>query len=317
MLEILSFRLRERLCNSCCSSAKTANEPNPSLATKAARLMRAMKAVSSTRARAWACSLFIGAWLYTGSIGVAQAGGLPVFDGAALTETISQRIVEIEQWVLDNEHQLQQITGISDGNNILSVTQDLMDKNYAMNNKQSWQDINHLQEQTLALLYSTKSVWEEFGSASQYYAAFQKAAAWQECHKAGTCTFSDALKRLDESSIDQALQAYQSSEAMAKKLEKQIHDLKDLGSEGHGSKSQAGTIDTLTKINGSVANSLVDLNTQVSEMIKLQSHDIASKSNQKLSQDSYIREIMTYRHPLNKEELPSKLPDQPSGFRMY
>lgn len=233
---------------------------------------------------------------------------LAVIDGAALSESIMQRIMAIENWARDNLNQARQIEELLSGNTILTDTQELMDHNYAMDFKHSWQQVSDLQEQSLALLYASKSAWEEYGSAQRYYAAFHKAQAWKECMHQSSCHFDQVLKALDESSISQSLQAYQQAEAMNDKLNGQISELKNLVSESQDSHSQAGTLDALSKINGVVASSMVDLNNQIAQLTKLQSHQMAANSNAQLAQRSYLEQMMSYQH-FEPQPLPKHLPN--------
>lgn len=232
---------------------------------------------------------------------------MPVIDAAAISESISQKIVAIEQWAKDNINQAKQIEELLQGNNILTDTQELMNNNYAMDFKHSWDQVSNLQNQSLALLYASKSLWEEYGSAQQYYAAFQKSRSWEQCMKGRHCTFAKALKNLEDSSISQSLQAYHNAESMNQKLNEQIHSLMQLVNESKNNKSQAGTLDALSKINGSVASSMIDLNSQLAQMTKLQSHAMAKQSNEQLMFDSYFKEITSYKQT-KTSVLPQKIP---------
>lgn len=236
------------------------------------------------------------------------AMALTVIDPTLIAENIFQRILAIEQWAQDNSNQLDQINKLDTGNTILDDTQTLMEQNYAMDFKASWDQVMSLQEDSLALLHAAKSVWEEFGSAQQYYASFHKAQAWEKCMQSSHCNFATALNEMDNQSIEQALQAYQNAEDMNVKLQEQIDLLQELNTESQNSESAAGTIDTLSKINGHVASSMVDLNNQIAQLTKMQSHEMAQKSNEDLAHDSYIRAITSFKDYGPELGLPYELP---------
>ena len=232
----------------------------------------------------------------------------PVFDAAALTENIMHRLLYLNQWAKDNLNQADQLSSLNVGNNIVQGTQDLMQQNYAMDFKGTWDQINALQENSLVLLHATKSTWEEFGSVGQYLASFYKADAWERCLTTGKrCTFSDVVKRLDDEAIEQALDAYRHAEAMGDKLETQVQELQSLSQESQSSQSAAGTLDAMSKINGSVASSLVDLNSQVALLTKLQSHEIARDNSQKRSSAALDEALLRYT-PQHQVKLPAFLP---------
>lgn len=237
-------------------------------------------------------------------------GAVPVVDGSLISENVVQRVLAIEQWAHDNLRQLEQLTSLDKGNEILDGTQILMAQNYAMDNKASWQEVQALQEESLTLLHAAKSMWEEFGSAQKYYAAFHKAQAWDKCMQGTHCSFSRALEEMDDAAISQSLQAYQNAEDMNFKLQGQIERLQQLNAESENTASEAATLDALSKINGHVASSMVDLNNQIAQLTKLQSHHMAKESNEALAHDSYVEAITSFEDIGEPEPLPYKLPEK-------
>lgn len=234
-------------------------------------------------------------------------GAMPVFDGAVLAQTIQEQVLAVEQWARDNINQARQINELLSGNTIASDTQMLMDKNYTMDNKYTWEYIHKLQQDTMAMLYASKAIWDEFGSANRYYTSFRKAQAWDQCMQSGNCTFSQTLQNLEDSSISQAMQAYKNAEQMNDKLLVQIDKLQRIADETQNTNSQAATLDGLSKINGSVASSMIDLNAQVAQLTKLQGHALAKQSNQALADEFYFREVAKSTSK-KVETLPTRLP---------
>ena len=234
-------------------------------------------------------------------------GAMPVFDGAVLAQTIQEQVLAVEQWARDNINQARQINELLSGNTIASDTQMLMDKNYTMDNKYTWEYIHKLQQDTMAMLYASKAIWDEFGSANRCYTSFRKAQAWDQCMQSGNCTFSQTLQNLEDSSISQAMQAYKNAEQMNDKLLVQIDKLQRIADETQKTNSQAATLDGLSKINGSVASSMIDLNAQVAQLTKLQGHALAKQSNQALADEFYFREVAKSTSK-KVETLPTRLP---------
>lgn len=234
-------------------------------------------------------------------------GAMAVFDGAVLAQTIQEQVLAVEQWARDNINQARQIDELLSGNTIASDTQMLMDKNYTMDNKYTWEYIHKLQQDTMAMLYASKAIWDEFGSANRYYTSFRKAQAWDQCMQSGNCTFSQTLQNLEDSSISQAMQAYKNAEQMNDKLLVQIDKLQRIADETQNTNSQAATLDGLSKINGSVASSMIDLNAQVAQLTKLQGHALAKQSNQALADEFYFREVAKSTSK-KVETLPTRLP---------
>ncbi len=237
------------------------------------------------------------------------ASGFPVFDAAALTENMLHRILYLDQWARDNLAQADQLSSLNVGNNIAQGSHELMAQNYAMDLKASWAHITALQEDSLGLLHATQSTWEEFGSVGQYLAAFYKAEAWERCFEGTSpCTFGTVVKKLDNEAIDQALSAYQHAQAMSQKLERQVQALQNLSAESQSSHSAAGTLDALSKINGAVASSLVDLNSQLAVITKLHSHQLARTTSKERSNAAHSEALLRYS-PQPTSKLPTFLPE--------
>lgn len=236
------------------------------------------------------------------------AAAMPVIDGSLLTENTIQRILTIQQWAKDNINQIEQISRLETGNGIMNASFNLLNDNFAMLHKYTWQDVSAIQEKSLALLQAARAVWEEFGSANHYYASFHKAQAWENCMRTQHCSFKEAISQLDDSAISQSLQAYRNAEEMNIKLQGQIEQLQSLNQESQDTESTAATLDALSKINGSVASSMVDLNNQVAQLTKLQSHALAQSSNEALAAESYFKAITTYKEMPEERPLPYELP---------
>lgn len=224
---------------------------------------------------------------------------IPVYDGALLSENIRQRIDAVEHFNALNAAQLNQIALGEMGNDIAAADLQLMSDNMRMDHKQQWGRVKEIGESTLALLYASEAAWSEFGSAQNYYASYIRADAWEQCFKGGRCTFAEALKRLDESSIRQALQAYDISVGMSDRLKQHTAVLKAMSFEGSESVSLAGTLDTLSKITGIIASSVTELNAQIALTNRLYGHETAGRHEKEIADEAALKAINTSRERKN------------------
>lgn len=231
---------------------------------------------------------------------------MAVIDAKLISEEVKQRSLMVKQWAKDNEQQLKQLNELIISNNQLLTTHNLMAQNYTMNSQSTWQDISTMQEQSLALLYATKSLWGEYGSAQRYYADHLKAQAWESCMATHNCNFNLALKEMNDLNLAHALQAYENAAKVSKQLDQQINSLKKLSVEGLNSQSLAATIDAMAKINGSIAVSMVDLNNQLALFTQMMGQDISKKSQTETIDEKY-REIITDFTPINPMPIKSTL----------
>lgn len=236
------------------------------------------------------------------------AGALAVIDARLLAESMRQRSLAVKQWAHDNDQQLQQINQLTKGNAQLLSTHDLMAQNYRMDHQSSWQNIETMREQSLALLYASKALWDEYGSAQQYYADSLKAQAWESCINTRVCDFNQALQDINELKLNQAIQAYQNATSMSYKIEDQIGALQQLPLEGLNSQSLAATIDVLAKINGSVAVSMADLNQQLAILTKITSQNMAKESQTETLNRAFL-EAITSHQSVFQEPVTNQIPN--------
>lgn len=205
-----------------------------------------------------------------------QACGFTVFDPTNLAENITMRILSLQQWSEDNQTQISQLSK-------LQSQYDLDKKNFEMPNLNQWSKINTVNEDTLTLVSAAGDLWTEFGDLNRYLASFKKAEAWESCFKSERCTFNTLLRELDSSAIGSAAVAVQNAAAMQYKLKRQAQELTYLIKQAEQSGGQASTLDTLSKINASTSMSLMDLNTQISSLLELFSHQVMQTANERVA----------------------------------
>lgn len=195
-----------------------------------------------------------------------------VEDKKSLAQSLEMQQQTLSQWQKENDARLKQLQAQED---LLSFNEE----DSKMPNKESWENINEIQENVMALMEANISLWEEFGDANKYYASFKKASAWQECFESGSCTFNQTINLLDDSSISFATKAYENAQQMQTKLKSELHNIANLTYEGENAVQRGALIDTLSKVNSQSAISLLDLNNQIATLVQLISHDLGSKNN--------------------------------------
>ena len=233
---------------------------------------------------------------------ITYAGGFAVFDAAALQESITKKIAMIEQWATDNGYQIKQLQELMN-------SYELETKNSLMPMLDAWKNLQSLHEDSLSLLHASNSVWKEFGDANRYFASFKRADAWQKCMQSQLCNFKKTLSLIDNTAIDFATKSYENAELMQKKLKVQINEVQKLNAEAKSSQGKAASLDALAKINSSVSSSLVDLNLQTSTMVKLISHDLASRNNEDLAVKSSYENFIKNEKPIKSPHIKMSLND--------
>lgn len=215
------------------------------------------------------------------------AAALAVFDAALFNETVREHSVTLNQWAKENSQRLAQLQQ-------QQQTHALLEQHTTMPGQQSWSNVQQVQEQSLALLHATKSLWGEFGSAQRYYEEFLKAQSWQQCFATNNCNFALALEFMNNTNIKHAQNAYNQADEVIASLNQHISTLVKLSQEGQSSFSLAATLDVLSKLNGSVAASLVNLNSQIATLNQLMSQDLSTKAQKAITDRAYLQTITHY-----------------------
>ena len=212
------------------------------------------------------------------------AGAQAVFDMKSYQESLTQKLQNVEQWNIQNKNDLEQLSA-------MQSSYDLQVQNSTKNNAQTWDGLESVKDDTANLLSASKALWEEYGSASQYYASFKKSEYWQQCLAAGNCLEDGSLSEQDEATISFALKAYKSADLAQEQLDAKLEALNELSSEAKGAQSFADNIDVLSKINTNTASMLLDLNSQISTMVQIFSHDMAAGKSREVASSEYTSHL--------------------------
>lgn len=229
------------------------------------------------------------------SVGMAA---VPVVDAQLINETIQSRVESMQAWAKDNELQISQLQQLVN-------TQAFLEQQATMPYQSTWQSMQKLQENSLALAHATQAIWKEFGSAHNYYVNHLMATAWDGCIASGNCNFNQALSKLNNAALQQALQAAENANQVNTQLSTYISHLQQLSIQAQSSTSIASTLDTLTKITGNIDALLITLNAQSAALLQQQSQEATQQALERQSERRYLQMISQY-----SEQATINLPNQ-------
>lgn len=222
--------------------------------------------------------------LWLTAVPAAQASWYSVFDSKSYQENLKQKQQRLEQWEIQNEKDLEKLSALQD-------SLELQTANSTWNNKETWSGLEEVKQNTANLVSASRALWEEYGSASQYYASYKKASYWQQCLELDNCLEDDSLSAQDEASISFALKAYKSADLALEQLDAKLEALEELSDEARDAQGFADSLDVLAKINTGTASALLELNTQVSTMVQVFSHSLAQDKNREVAIASYTEHL--------------------------
>lgn len=199
-----------------------------------------------------------------------------VVDLSALHAAMEQRQDSLTQWAIQNQKDVEKLQA-------LEASYNLELKNSTKHNIQTWEHFNSINSNTQNLLKASAALWDEYGNANLYIATFKKSDYWQQCLAHNNCQSKESMQYIDEKSIDFATKAYLSADVAKDNLQNQLEILESIFQEAQASQGYGDNLDAIAKINSQTAISLQELNAQISTMLQLLSHDLASNNSKKVA----------------------------------
>lgn len=219
------------------------------------------------------------------SIAKSSWGALPVLDYSNLSESIQQRILDVEHFIKDSATQLEQL-------NNLKNTYSLDLKNSIRHNIALWDNLQSVKNDTLKALNASKSIWQEYGSLNLYLASFEKYKTIGKCMQNRNCSYQDSYKLMNTTAINFASRAYENASLMQNKISNTIKSIESISNEAKGSESNASMFDALNKAQTLCNSSLADLNTQISSLVQIVGHSMASNAQKQMIKDDVSKEFL-------------------------
>lgn len=195
-----------------------------------------------------------------------------------------QKVETAKQWSIVNENKIKELM-------FLEMDNDINTKNFTMDNKDSWEQIQRLNDNTLSFLLAINNLWGEYKNVNSFISSAKQNEAWLNCIKeSSNCDLKNTLNYLDSASITFASNTYKNTEMIQEKIKDKINNLKNLSYESFKANGLNSTLDAMSKINAEASDSLNDLNLQMNTLLKLFSQNVVANKNDKLIEDELTKE---------------------------
>ncbi len=208
-----------------------------------------------------------------------------------ISSKLSDSLDTMRAWSRENQRQTEELRSQA------QKAMELAGKDHETPMKETWEQVDELNENSLGVLHASAALWKSYGSLSSYLSSFKKAEAWRECIKSQQtsykrCSFREVLSRMDSNSIDYAAQAMQSAEENSRAIGESIRKLEQLSFEARAADGLGAGLDTLAKVNAASTAQLADLGTSINTLLRIQAHEAASAHNVALAQQEGSRELL-------------------------
>ena len=212
--------------------------------------------------------------------------GMSYFQGETLIHDLEKTLDLLHAWSEDNTNKANKLEKYFHKDN------DRTENNIKYTSKEAWEDVKDLNQNTLMLLESSYEFAKKTASASEYGESSMKTSAWERCIKTSHCNF----KLLNEMIDEESLKLFSFTKDNASKTQALLIDnidrLNEFSAQSFEAVGLNDSVDTLARINSASANALNSLAGQISNLSKLQAHQLQSaKYKEQLAQkatDKYI-----------------------------
>ena len=198
----------------------------------------------------------------------------------------------IEQWSIDNQHQIAQLKE-------MVKTNQFFDENSKKPNAKQWDKLKEIHKNTLNVLHASHAIADVMEKKNELFISQEKVQAWQKCAQKSFCALQDAHNFFNKTRALQNLEAIKNAKTFKNNINAQIKNLNDMSTESLEAKGLAANLDAMSKINAQTSNSLVDLNSQFATIIEMMSFN----NVQKEKKNDMQRNLSYYFHSIEDGDL--------------
>lgn len=194
-------------------------------------------------------------------------------------EVAEFKAATIEQWSIDNQHQIAQLKE-------MVKTNKFFDENSKKPNAKQWEKLKEIQNKTLNVLHASHTLADVIEKENELFIAKEKEEAWKKCTQIALCHFQDAYNFFNKTRANQNLTVIKNAKSFKNNINDQIKNLNDISTESLEAKGLAANLDAMSKINAQTSNSLADLNSQFATIVEMMSlNNIKKEKNEDLQRE--------------------------------
>ncbi|MGN0894186.1 MAG: hypothetical protein ACI4ND_04230 [Succinivibrio sp.] len=144
-------------------------------------------------------------------------------------------------------------------------------------NKEAWNEVKALNQNSLMLLEASYAFANKTKSTSEYISDSIRTKAFEECIKEEDCTFVKLNSMMDQEALELSSYAKENAQKTQQMLLENINKLNELCNESKDAPGLNSSIDTLSKVNSTQAGAMLSLTNQVSNLVRITAHDYQSR----------------------------------------
>ena len=208
------------------------------------------------------------------NIAAAQSGGISHSQGSEMIEKLNATYKTLKAWSEDNSSKARKLESYFIKENSRE------ESNSSFQYKDAWKSVQELNQNSMLLLEASYAFAKNTESAAGYSEDSIRSEAWLKCLKSDSCNFRKLNRMIDNEALSVSAQTKEKAIKTQQLLLESIDKLNEFSMQSEESLGLNDSIDTLSKVNATQANALVQLTAQISDLNRISSSEI-TKNHEK------------------------------------
>ncbi len=204
----------------------------------------------------------------------AESYGMTYHQGSEMLDKLNSTYKAIKAWSEDNTRKANRLEKYFENENSRE------ENNSNFQNKESWKEVYELNQNSLMLLEASYAFAKSTESAAGYSEDALRSDAWLKCLKSESCNFRKLNQMIDNDALSVCAHTKENAVKTQKMLIESIDKLNEFSMQSEESLGLNDSIDTLSKVNATQANALVQLTAQISDLNRISTSEI-TKAHEK------------------------------------
>ncbi len=204
----------------------------------------------------------------------AQTSGVSHRQGNEMIQKLNATYQAIKSWSEDNTRKANRLEAYFVKENSRE------ENNSSFQNKEAWKEVNDLNQNSMMLLEASYAFAKSTESAAGYSEDALRSEAWLKCLKSEACNFRKLNQMIDNEALSVSAHTKENAIKTQKLLLESIDRLNEFSMQSKESLGLNDSIDTLSKVNATQANALVQLTAQITDLNRISSSEI-TKAHEK------------------------------------
>ncbi len=194
--------------------------------------------------------------------------GMTYSQGDEIIGKLQRTLTTLKSWSEDNTRKANRLEKYFEKDNGRE------ENNTTYHNKEAWRDVKSLNQSSMLLLEASYAFAKSTESAATLSEDSIRSKAWEDCLGSPSCSFKKLNEMLDKEALSISAHTRENALLTQKSLLDSIDKLNEFSMQSEDATGLNDSLDTLSKVNATQANALVQLTAQISNLNKISAHAV-------------------------------------------